>query len=292
MARIIQTKTILSKLNKGPDPWFGIAYNMNLYRGCQHQCIYCDSRSECYQLGNLADIRIKEGALNILEKELKSKRLKATIGFGSMNDPYMPIEKKEELVRGALKLLIKYRFPAHIITKSNLVVRDTDLLENLSSAVYAAVSFTITTPSDELSRIIEPAAPTSLERLLAMKTLSDAGIYTGVTLMPILPFINDSWDEIKELIVLSKENGAKYIVFWPGLTLRSGSREYFYSKIEQYFPGTKEKYIKTYGENYTCNALNAKQLYTNAENLCAELNIPMKMEHYDPPKEIQTKLNF
>jgi DNA repair photolyase len=259
MTRTIPAKTILSKLNHGEDPWFGISYNMNLYRGCQHQCIYCDSRSECYQLGDLADIRMKENALLLLERELKSKLSRVTIGFGSMNDPYMPVEKKEELVRRALKLLNRHRFPAHIITKSNLVVRDIDLLKQLSE-IYAAVSFTITTPNDELARIIEPAAPVSSLRLDAMKQLSEAGIYTGVTLMPLLPFINDTWDEVESLIVKSKDAGAKYLLFYPGLTLRKGSREYFYEKLDERFPGIKQKYISTFGENYACNSMIANQL--------------------------------
>jgi len=281
MPRTIPAKTILSKLKHGADTWFGTSYSMNLYRGCQHQCIYCDSRSECYQLGDLADIRIKENALALLENELKSKRTKATIGFGSMNDPYMPVEKKEELVRGALKLLVRYRFPAHIITKSDLVIRDIDLLKQLS-AIYAAVSFTITTANDDLARIIEPAAPVSSKRIEAIKHLSNAGIYTGVTLMPLLPFINDSWPEIEELIVKLNDAGAKYILFWPGLTLRKGSREYFYNKLDAHFPGIKQKYISTFGESYICNSPNADRHYQKADDLCKKLKIETKMRFYQP----------
>ena len=163
MPRTITTKTILSGLKK-PDPWFGIYYNMNLYRGCQHQCIYCDSRSVVYQLGDLADIRIKENALTILERELKSKRKRGTVGFGSMNDPYMPLEENQELTRGALKLLIKYHYPAHIITKSTMVLRDIDLLKELSKN-YVVVSVSITTIKDQLSAVIEPGSPSSSKRL-------------------------------------------------------------------------------------------------------------------------------
>jgi DNA repair photolyase len=290
MPRTIPAKTILSKY-KHADTWFGTTFSMNLYRGCQHQCIYCDSRSECYQLGDLADIRIKENALAILEKELKSKRTKATIGFGSMNDLYMPVEKSEELVRGALKLLVRYRFPAHIITKSDLVVRDIDLLKHLSE-IYAAVSFTITTARDELSRVIEPAAPVSSKRFEALNQLSEAGIYTGVTLMPLLPFINDSWEEVEALIVKSKEAGASYVLFSPGLTLRTGSREYFYDKLDAHFPGIKQKYISTFGENYNCNSTDANQLYSKAELLCRKLNLPLKMMFYQARIDQQMLLGF
>src|SRR5204862_216106 len=156
-------KTILSSIKPGADTWFGLRYNMNLYRGCQHGCIYCDSRSDCYKLGDLSDIRIKENALQLLEKELKGKRERGTIGFGSMNDPYMPIEKETELTHNALKIVNRYRFPVHIITKSNLVTRDIDLLKE-TGKVYAAISITITTVDDKLSKIIEPGAPTSSQR--------------------------------------------------------------------------------------------------------------------------------
>ena len=153
----INAKTILSAIKEGADTWFGLRYNMNLYRGCQHGCIYCDSRSACYRMDALDHIYAKENALALLEKELASKRNKGTIGFGSMNDPYMPLESNYELTRGALKLIRDFRFPIHIITKSDLVVRDIDLIKKISS-VYAAVSFTITTFDDELSSILEPYA--------------------------------------------------------------------------------------------------------------------------------------
>jgi DNA repair photolyase len=234
MPRTIPAKSILSKVKDAPDSWFGITYNMNLYRGCQHQCIYCDSRSECYQLGDLADIRIKENALALLEKELKSKRAKGTIGFGSMNDPYMPVEKNEELVRGALKLLVRHHFPVHILTQSDLIVRDIDLLQQLSTN-YAAASLTITTSNDELARIIEPAAPVSSRRFEALRRLSEEGIHTGVMFMPLLPFINDTWEEVEDLILRAKDAGAGYLLFYPGVTLRKGSREHFYQKLESHF---------------------------------------------------------
>lgn len=286
MPRIIPAKTILTKFKNAPDPWFGITYNMNLYRGCQHQCIYCDSRSKCYQLGDLADIRIKESALNILEKELKTKRIRATVGFGSMNDPYMPIEKNEELVRDTLKLLIKYNYPAHLLTKSDLIIRDIDLLKKLSEQ-YLAASFTITTANDDLSKIIEPGAPVSSKRLKAMAKLAEHGIYTGVMLMPILPFINDSLDEIKNLITQCKRNGAKYLLFSPGLTLREGSREYYYDKLEKYFPEVKEKYITAFGKKFNCNSQNANYLYVEVKKFCSDLNLPMKMIFFKENKPDQ-----
>jgi DNA repair photolyase len=291
MFRTIPAKSILSKMKNGPDPWFGITYNMNLYRGCQHQCIYCDSRSECYQLGDLADIRIKENALAILERELKSKRQKATVGFGSMNDPYMPVEKQKELIRGALELLVRYNFPVHILTKSDLITRDIDMLLELSKT-YAAASLTITTANDELARIIEPAAPVSSKRLDAVKQLSKAGIYTGVMLMPLLPFINDTWEEVEELIHRSKEAGAAYLIFWPGMTLRKGSREYFYEKLDQHFQGTKERYILAFRENYICNSLNSNKLIVKAEELCKRIDLPIRIKFFNKKEDCQIEIKF
>ncbi|MCA9936647.1 MAG: radical SAM protein, partial [Anaerolineales bacterium] len=187
MIKSIEAKVMLAHV-KQPDTWFGLKYNMNLYRGCQHQCIYCDSRSECYQVENFSDILYKENAIELLANELARKRVKGTIGTGSMNDPYMPIEAKIQLTRRALELIARFRFPVHIITKSDLVLRDLDLLRRINE-VYTAVSFTITTADDQLAKRLEPAASPPSARLRAIKILAENGILTGITMMPILPFI-------------------------------------------------------------------------------------------------------
>lgn len=254
----ITSKTILNHV-KQPDAWFGLKYNMNLYRGCQHQCIYCDSRSECYQLGDLAEIKVKTNSLELLADVLPRKRVLGTIGFGSMNDPYMPIENKYQLVRGALEIISEAGFPVHILTKSDLVIRDLDLLKKISSR-YAAVSFTITTGDDRLASLIEPGAPRPSARLKAMDTLAKAGILTGLTMMPILPFLEDDQDNIRSIVRQAANHGASYIIPAFGVTLRQGSREYFYRKLDAHFPGIKEKYIQTYGERYECGVPDWRQL--------------------------------
>src|SRR5512137_2350561 len=161
MIKEIQAKTLLGRV-KGPDDWFGLYYNMNLYRGCQHQCIYCDSRSECYQIENFnQDVLIKANAIELLRRELAGKRFIGTIGTGSMNDPYMPLEAGLRLTRGALEVIAEAGFPVHVITKSDLVLRDIDLLEEIGRKSYAAVTFTVTTADDPLSRKLEPGAPVS-----------------------------------------------------------------------------------------------------------------------------------
>ncbi len=287
MLEEIQAKTILSKVKN--DTYFGLTYNMNLYRGCQHACIYCDSRSTCYQLGELSQIRYKGNAIELLKREIKKKKMKGTIGFGSMNDAYMPVERTKQLTRQALEVVSDYHFPVHIITKSNLVLRDIDLLKQISK-VYAAISFTITTADDDLAKIIEPAAPLPSSRFEALKTLNENGIYCGITLMPILPFINDSTEQIENLLNKAMESGVKYIIPFMGLTLREGSRDYFYSRLDKSFPGMKVKYEKRFGISYVCNSPNANSLYQMIDSKLAEYNISKKMNFYKPVLPEQLRL--
>jgi len=258
MIEEIKTKTILNHV-KQPDPWFGLKYNMNLYRGCQHQCIYCDSRSDCYRIEDFSKIQVKINALDLLEDVLPRKRVRGTIGFGSMNDPYMPVEREYRLTGKSLEIILVNEFPVHILTKSDLVIRDIELLTEISN-VYAAVSFTITTADDELARKLEPGAPLPSQRFQAMRKLAKAGILTGVTMMPILPFLEDSEENIAKIISCSQESGATYIIPGFGVTLRPGSREYYYQKLDQHFPGIKEKYIKQYGNQYQCNIPNWQKM--------------------------------
>jgi len=285
--RYIEAKTILSPVKQGPDNIFGLKYNMNLYRGCQHGCIYCDSRSDCYKLGDLSDIRAKENALILLEKELKSKRVRGTIGFGSMNDPYMPVEKEMELTRGALKLINRYNYPIHIITKSDLVIRDIDLFKEISRS-YVAISLTITAADDQLSAQIEPGAPVSSKRFEAIRKLSENGIHTGIMLMPVLPFITDEKENIEYIVTKGKECGAQYILAFMGMTLREGQREYFYDQLDKRFPGLREKYTSAFGNDYNCSTPNHKSLYNAFYASCYKNSIQTQMEFHKPiePKQL------
>jgi DNA repair photolyase len=281
MADYIQAKSILCKLKRAPDPYFGITYNMNLYRGCQHQCIYCDSRSTVYQLGDLSHIRIKRNAISLLEKELRAKKNRATIGTGSMNDPYMPLEDKEKLTRRALQKIAHYRFPIHVTTKSERVTRDVDLLQEISR-IYTAVSFTITTPNDTLSAIIEPGATLSTKRFAAMETMAKHGLYTGLILTPVLPFITDTKESISELLKRAAGAGAKYVLCWMGMTQRDGQREYFYRQMDKHFPGLRNQYVLTFKKNYECASPNAKELYSFFMEQCSKLALPRRMQFYHP----------
>lgn len=270
MIREIRAKTILSRVNNG---WFGCRYNMNLYRGCQHQCIYCDSRSECYGIENFNDVLVKINALDLLRDELPRKRVKGTIGTGSMSDPYTPIEREYNLTGRALELIAEHRFGVFMITKSDMVVRDLPTLHAINETTYAAVGFTITTTNDELAKKLEPGAPLPSARLRAMKELASAGIYTGIMLMPVLPFIEDNWPNIRDIIAKASDCGAQFIIPWFGMTMRDRQREYFYDCLDRLFPGVTQKYQRAYGNRYSCSVPGAADLYAKTSAECDRLGI-------------------
>lgn len=275
--KTVFAKTIITK-NKYPQYWFGNDYNMNLYRGCHHGCIYCDSRSECYHNDDFDTVKVKERVLDILQKELSSKRFKGVVGIGAMSDTYNSFEKNLEITRGALKLIKNNRFGVSLETKSDLVVRDIDLFQEINQYNDVIIKLTITTADDELSRKIEPHVCVSSQRFKAMKKLSDAGIFTGVLLHPVLPFITDSEDNIIQIVRLAYENGAKFIHAYFGVTLRDRQREYFYNHLDQLFPGMKDKYKKYYGQNYQCFSKNKSHLEYVFQRECQKYGILYKME--------------
>ncbi len=273
----IKAKTILSKVKNGND-WYGIDYNMNLYKGCSHRCIYCDSRSSCYHIDNFDVVRGKENALYILEKELSKKREKGIIGIGAMSDTYNPLEREYEQTRGALKLISRYGFGVSIDTKSNLILRDIDLLKEINSKNNVIIKFTITTPNDELSKIIEPNVCESSKRLQAIKKLSDNGLFVGIMLNPVLPFITDKEEDIKNLVRLASKYGAKFIHTYMGMTLRENQRDYYFDKLDKHFSGLKEKYLKYYGNRYICTVPNYHRLYKVFTEECDKYGILYNMK--------------
>lgn len=273
----IEAKTILTKVTSG-NYWYGIDYNMNLYRGCSHGCIYCDSRSECYHIDNFDVVRGKKDALTILDIELRKKRVKGVIGIGAMSDTYNPQEIKYEITRGALKLISKYNYGVSIDTKSDLILRDLDLLKELNNKNNVIIKFTITTPNDKLSKIIEPGVCESSKRFQAIKQLSDNGLFVGIMLNPVLPFITDNVTDIKELVRLASENGAKFIHTYMGMTLRENQRDYYYRMLDKHFIGLKDKYKNTYGLKYDCTVPHANYLYRVFINECKKYGLLYKME--------------
>lgn len=260
----VEAKGILSAKN-----------GMNLYRGCQHGCIYCDSRSVCYQMKHdFEDIEVKVNAIDLLEKRLKSKRNKCMIGTGAMTDPYMPLELKYEQMRRALELIEKYNFGVAIHTKSDLILRDIELLKKINQKTKCVVQMTLTTYDEALCKIVEPHVATTKRRVEVLKLMRDAGIPIVVWLDPILPFINDTRENLEGIIEYCKQTKVYGIVcFGFGLTLREGNREYFYKKLDKYFPGLKEEYIKNYGNTYEVNSPYNKELMKCFKELCHKYHI-------------------
>ncbi len=276
----IQAKTILNHVRQ-PDNWFGLKYNMNLYRGCQHRCIYCDSRSLCYQIKDFdGEILVKVNAPELLADALPRKRVVGTIGFGSMNDPYMPIEKQYQITRKCLEIIARNKFPIHIITKGDLMLRDLDLLKEIND-LYCAVTFTITTADDNLCKQIEPGSPATSSRLKAMRVLSEAGILTGISLMPILPYINDDEEIIRSVIRMTAENGGKYVIPSLGVTLRDRQRHYLYKELDKKFPGLSKKYVENYKGDYFAPANDYKKIEKVVEEECYRQKLKLSMPKYE-----------
>lgn len=260
----VQAKGILSSKN-----------GMNLYRGCSHGCIYCDSRSKCYHMEHaFEDIEVKENAIELLAYTLTHKRKKCMIGTGSMTDPYIPLEMEMENVRKALRLIYEHGFGFTVITKSDRILRDLDLLQKINEKTKCVVQMTLTTHDEDLCRKIEPNVSTTKERFEVLKQMRDVGIPTVVWLSPILPFINDTEDNISGILDMCIEAKVSGIIcFGMGLTLRDGNREYFYNQLDRLFPQLKQKYMRTYGNQYMIESANSKYLMHLFHQKCKENGI-------------------
>ena len=257
--------------------------SMNIYRGCMHGCIYCDSRSKCYQFTHdFEDIEVKQNAPELLEQALQKKRKRCMIGTGSMGDPYIPIEKELGLMRRCLEIIERYNFGATLITKSDLVLRDLDILTRINNKTKAVVQMTLTTADDELCRKIEPGVCPTSRRFEVLSACRDAGIPTVVWFSPLLPFINDTKENIEGIVDYCVRAGVHAILcFGIGLTLREGNREYFYAALDKNFPAEpgkpslKERYIKTYGYRYMATSSHHKSLMIYLAELCHKNNIKL-----------------
>lgn len=275
----IPAKTILQR-NKSTQ-WFGTDHTLNLYRGCCHGCIYCDSRSDCYGIEGFDQVRAKQDALRILRDELRRKVKPGFAGMGAMSDPYNPFEKTELLTRHALELLDAYGFGAAVATKSDLIVRDIDLFQSIQSHSPVVCKITVTTVDNDLAAKVEPGAPSPGRRLAAVKTLSSAGVFTGVLLMPVLPFLEDSWEQIDGVLEGAAAAGARFVYPAFGMTLRSGQREHYLCRLEQLFPGQglAQRYRARYGGRYECASPRAAELWDRFRRRCGELGVLCEMKH-------------
>jgi DNA repair photolyase len=288
MIKQIRAKVLLAHVRQ-PDDWFGLKYNMNLYRGCQHQCIYCDSRSECYRIEDFRDVLVKVNAIELLRKELASKRVKGTVGTGSMHDPYMPAEARFNLTGQALEVIAEFGFPVHINTKSDLILKDLDTLRRINH-VHASVCFSITTADDELARKVEPGAPRTSERLKAMQVLAAHGIKVGVAMMPILPFIADKEENVAEIVRQTHAHGGRFVIAWFGMSLRDRQRAYYYEQLDRLFPGLRKKYERRFGNQYHCPAKDADRLAKEFQELCARCGLGTSVTKYKPEGAKQLSL--
>ena len=247
-------------------------YGMNIYRGCSHGCIYCDSRSKCYQFTHpFEDIEVKRNAPELLEKALRSKRKRCMIGTGAMSDPYMHCEEELRLTRKCLEIICKYGFGVAIQTKSDRILRDIDLLDEINRSAKCVVQITLTTYDDDLCSILEPNVCNTKRRIEVLEEMQERGIPTVVWLTPILPFINDTAENITSIMNECVRTGVKGIIdFGMGLTLREGDREYYYAALDKHFPGLKQRYIRTYGNAYELPSPNAKELTAVYKRICRE----------------------
>ena len=260
----VESKGILSSTN-----------GMNIYRGCTHGCIYCDSRSVCYQMNHaFEDIQVKQNAPELLENALIKKRKKCMIGTGSMSDPYMHCEKDLCLMQKCLEIIEKYGFGATVITKSPLILRDIDLLDRINHKAKSVVQMTLTTFDENLCRILEPNVSTTFERYNVLKKFQEKNIPSVVWLTPVLPFINDSEQNLRGILEYCFDAGVKGIIcFGIGTTMREGSREYFYKALDRYFPGLKNEYIKKYGIAYECPSDNSPYLMKIFHQQCQKYGV-------------------
>ncbi len=273
-------------------------YGMNIYRGCSHGCIYCDSRSRCYQFDHpFEDIEVKKNAPELLEAALRSKRSKCMIGTGSMSDPYMHCEEKLMLTKRCLEIILKHGFGAAVQTKSDRILRDIDLLDEINKNAKSVVQMTLTTYDDELCKIVEPNVCNTKRRIEVLEKMKERCIPTVVWLSPVLPYINDTEENIRRILDACVSVGVKGIIcFGMGLTLRDGDREYYYAALDKHFPGLKERYIREYGDSYIVSSPNNGRLMSIFEDVCSRYGIISKadecfsyMQEF-PQKEIQLSM--
>lgn len=271
---------------------------MNIYRGCTHGCIYCDSRSDCYGFDHpFEDVMVKENAPELLEDALRRRRAPCMIGTGSMCDPYLHCEEQFGLTRRCLEIIRKYGFGVSVLTKSTRVLRDMDLYEEIHAQAKAVVQMTLTTADEALCRIIEPNVSTTAERYRTLKVFSEHGIPTVVWLSPLLPFINDTEENLRGILDYCFDAGVTGIMcFGMGVTLRSGDREYFYRMLDRHFPGMSDRYRARYGLSYECMSDNADRLWQIFDEECEKRGIlyrPDEIFHYLnelPPKNDQLSI--
>ncbi|WP_080802456.1 SPL family radical SAM protein [Arabiibacter massiliensis] len=292
----VRARSILQKVRYDGNEWFGIDYSMNLYRGCCHGCIYCDSRSECYRIGDFDRVHVKFDALAILRRELRSRRVRGIVGIGAMSDTYNPNERKLCVTRGALELLAAYGFGVSVDTKSTLVTRDIDVLREIGAAGGAVVKITITTADDELARIIEPHAPLPSERFAALAELAAAGIFCGVLFTPTLPWVTDDDATVRAVVESAAAAGARFVHHMTGVTMRDRQRDHFLERIAAVDPALPDRYRTEFGDRYFCNSPRAAENRALFRALCKQHGLLWRMSDiikaYKPEQLLRTQASL
>ena len=275
----IPAKHIL--LRSKSTAWFGTDHTVNLYRGCCHGCLYCDSRSDCYRNPDFDRVTAKSDALRILRDELARKVRPAFIAMGAMSDPYNPFEEELLLTRHALELIDAYDCGVSVDTKSDLIVRDIDLYQSIQAHSPVICKLTVTTVDEDLAAKVEPRAPSPARRLAAIRSLAQAGLFCGVLLMPVLPFLEDRHEQVLAVVDRSADAGAKFIYPGFGVTMRQGQREYFLRELDRAFPGEhlSRRYLARYGDRYRCPSPRARELWEVFAARCRERGLLYQMPH-------------
>ena len=260
----VQARSLLTKWN-----------GMNIYRGCSHGCIYCDSRSECYQMKHpFEDIEVKENAPQLLENILRTKRKRIMIGTGSMSDPYQHCEEKLGLTGKCLSLIDRYEFGATVITKSDMVLRDIDIFDSINQKAKSVLQISLTVADDRLSRIIEPNVCTTTRRYEVLREFQKRDIPAVVWLSPLLPYLTDDEENLRTILGYCIDAGVKGIVcFGIGMTLRAGNREYYYNALDRHFPGLRREYQKRYGNSYEVSSPRGDRLMRLFHSTCEKYGI-------------------
>lgn len=273
----VEARQILQRTKT--ERWFGTVYNMNLYRGCCHGCIYCDSRSACYGITQFDSVQVKRNALSLLQQELPKKRRKGVVGTGAMSDPYNPLERELLYTRGALELLQAHGFGVAIATKSNLITRDIDVLQRIAQHAPVICKMTVTTCDDALAQKLEPNVSRPSERFAAIRQLSEAGLFTGVLMMPVLPFLEDDEANICGIVQRAKHSGARFIYPAFGVTLRDNQRQWYLQQLERLFPGQglAMKYRAQYASAYECITPRVRTLWPKFTQACRENKLYYRM---------------
>lgn len=283
-------KKLLTPVKGTNTDFFYADYTLNLYRGCNHGCVYCDSRSVCYHINDFDRVRVKRDCLTMLEAELKQKKRAGVVGMGAASDPYNHYEQTLSATRGALMLLRRYGFSVGIPTKSDLMARDADVLCDIARQAPVRLCFSITTADDALAALLEPGAPSPTRRFAAMRALADKGLFVGAWLNPMLPFLTDDEEGMLRVLTKTAEARGRFCVCFFELTLREGDREYFYQALDCHprFQGIKQKYVDAFGLDYICPTPKADALFPVYKAACEKLGLLWRFE--DINREARSRL--